>query len=231
MKKFSLYGVIAIVLSTVWLLIVLQDTEQRSDFSSQVQKSNAEQNLQCPTSAQIEKFHIEYNLEVSKLNFSCAVNDPRAHLYKSLATLDRGSYKASASWGPAFGATAQNVKSYIQKYVKKISLSDKAQTSTVVNSYPSEKWIEFTDRILELNPVEMIGMLVHEVRHLEAPNRGHVRCGPGDMPGTSAACDEILMSEYKNMSSYNLEAYYSAGLAMFNDRFNESEKILQHKVP
>lgn len=212
------------VVSIIWAVLFFNFNEQQSEFSSQAADKSNEKLMACPTAAEIEKFHQEYNLQVSKIGFTCAADDPRAHLYKALATIDRGSYKPSAAWDAEFAATSQNIKSYIRKYVKKISLSDKAQTSTVVNSYPSESWIEFTDRILELNPIEMMSMLVHEVRHIEAPHRVHSRCGPGDMPGTEGACDEILMAEYKNMSSYNLEAYYLAGLAMFSQKLNEDEK-------
>ncbi len=227
MKRFGFLNILFLSCLVVAVVVIQMRTgEQKTDFSSTArQKSGAAAgSVECPSPEEIEKFQSEYNLEISKENFSCANNDARTQLYKTLVAIDRGSYKVPTHWGPEFAGMAVNIKNYIQKYVKKISLSDQAQTSTVVNSYPSEKWIEFTDRILELNPVEMLAMLVHEVRHIEAPQRGHVLCGPGDMPGTSAACDEILMSDYKNMSSYNIEAYYSAGLAMFNNQFNESEK-------
>lgn len=194
--------------------------EQQAELSSQA----SEVHLTCPSSAQIEMFHQEYNLQISRDHFSCAVDDPRAHFYKALATLDRANYKPSADWGLEFSKTTEDILKYIQKYVKKISILDQTQTSTVVNSYPSEHWIEFTDRILELNPIEMISMLVHEVRHIEAPHRVHIRCGPGDMPGTEGACDEILMPYFKDMSSYNFEAYYLAGLSLFSQLLSEEEK-------
>lgn len=208
---------------------------QCNQFSTRSVASTAELNqngvhLFCPSLDQINSYISDYNLQIQPESFKCEIKDPRTHLFRTLNTLHRSSYDVPASWGKNFSVMTKNLKLYIQRYVKKISLSNAPESSTVINSYPSEKTIEFTSRILDLNPIEMLSMLVHEVRHIEAPQRIHVMCSAGDMPGTEGACDEILKPDHKNMSSYNIEAYYLAGLAMFNLNFTNDEKMTATKA-
>lgn len=208
------------ILSVVFLLSFLSQIcfGQSAPYLREFQK------IPCPTQRAIDLYVEEFNIADSFSNFSCDDQDPRTFLLKSLSVLHKMNFAPPEKWGTEAQEIFKDLKSYLKKHIKKMKFSTDTSTSTVVSSNPGSGEMQLTARIKELSVIEFISMLVHEVRHLHAPHRGHSMCTAGDMPGTESACDELLTTEFSKLASYNFEVMFLSGLSMYNKNIDSSQK-------
>ncbi len=178
----------------------------------------------CPETDELKKLIQDFHLDISFQDFTCRPEDTRTLLIKVLKSASQFNFKAPKSWGPEAQEIFSDIAAYLQTHFKRITLSSDPRTSTMVATNPGSGLVELTHRLGELSLIEAVSMLVHEARHIQAPQRGHSRCVAGDMPGTDSACDEVFTTSYEEMASYNFEVAFLSGITMYAPHATPKQK-------
>jgi hypothetical protein len=144
----------------------------------------------------------------------------------------------SGTTPPGAGAVLDNLRNPWQYLISRVESLDVDLSQTTTTAYNSKRNIRLGAAFFQESPLEAMEALIHEARHSDADDPGHVICVQGDIPGVDGGCDEELsdgpkaggysygvffwtqLARQSNMNLADREFVYSQALASISQRFN-----------
>lgn len=185
-------------------------------------------NLPCPSEKEFEIWSQEINLdpiEGPRLDDGCKVKNHRTQMAQILALAKRITIGFPKNWTPTVQSEIKNTYDYIRKNTNHLKI-DLSQTQTVARNFRSEKKIELGGQFFKASPLEALSVLVHEARHSDTRDPGHVKCIIGDIPKTQGGCDDVFSNEADNAGAYAYGTLYELALGQYSADLDRAEKEL-----
>lgn len=184
---------------------------------------NPESCPDLPTArSMLEKFKINFDLQ----GWNCEPEDIRTSFLIPLVMAKRFSFVPPTSWDPKVRESVMDLQTWLTRYAKSYEVDAKKADSTIAYFVPSTHKIFMTERIKNFSPLDVLGIIVHENRHAEAPRINHVLCVSGDFPQGQGACDQRFSTEWDKMGAYNFTLLFEIGNVLYNKNITEAEREL-----
>lgn len=206
--------------------------------------------LPCPTESQFQEYVKDLSIslpEGASFDQHCG-NDERAKLAKLLLYLRGMTFDFPASWPEFLKKDLEDGYSYVKAHSSKLTLDLNQKDSIAYNKF-ALKEIYLGVAFFAMDPLDAIGILLHEARHSSPQDPGHTFCNAGDIPKSQGGCDsKFLMSPdagaysyyavhalslnrfARNLSKADREMGLVNGLRILGTRFNELPQALARQV-
>ena len=189
---------------------------------------NSYANLRCPSEAEFLKWSKELNIdpiEGPSLDRGCAENNFRNQLARVLALANDIKFEFPRQFAPTVQHQFKNTYDYIRANTNKLRL-DLNQVGSVARNLVLQKQIELGRIFFNEEPLQALSILVHEARHSDPNDQGHVLCRVGDILKTQGGCDPFFSIKSEEAGAYGYGVIYDLALARHSKNLDRAEKEL-----
>lgn len=192
----------------------------RIPSSTATESINSYDNLTCPDEAAKNEYLKHVEIDFGEHAASCS--DPYAQkIFKLLHLAKNLRVALPENWGGVHRQTLQDPFTYITGMTKKWEI-DLRQQSTIASNYRGQK-IYIGSLFFELEPLNALQVLIHENRHSSPADPGHVTCRTGDIPKSSAACDEEFSISH-SAGAYAHGFVFLLGLGLYGENISNLDR-------
>lgn len=178
--------------------------------------------LPCPTPDQFVRL-LEKAKYKEKMDYACD-NSPNGKLAKILLLLSQIQIQQNVSEVvPAdIFLDIKNPFDFFTERIDELKINFSEKGYTAANQV-GKKIITLSGIFFALKPLKALNVLVHESRHSDKDDPGHLKCAVGDLPGTVGACDFDFSHEKEKAGAYAYGVYFDLAMA-YNYPLSRADK-------